>query len=105
MTTNFTTDVSQIVLFIGIMAFLVSVITEALKTWTWFEQKVPTALTVILLSLILCPLCLLGLAAYYEVTVEWFMVFASFIAAFIVALVAMDGWERVTELSDRLIRR
>ncbi len=53
-------------------------------------------MTVIILSLILCPVCLLGLAAYYGVAIEWFMVFASFIAAFIVALVSMDGWERVT---------
>ena len=31
--TNFTVDVSQIVLFIGVMAFIVSIITEALKKW------------------------------------------------------------------------
>ena len=71
--TNFTVDVSQIVLFIGVMAFIVSIITEALKKWTWFDKKVPTALTVIILSLILCPVCLLGLAAYYGVAIEWFM--------------------------------
>ena len=94
--TNFTVDVSQIVLFIGVMAFIVSIITEALKKWTWFDKKVPTALTVIRL---------LGLAAYYGVAIEWFMVFASFIAAFIVALVSMDGWERVTELAEKLIRK
>lgn len=99
------TDVSQIIAFVGIMAFIVSAITEALKKWTWFDSKVPTALTVILLSLILCPACLLGLASYYGVATSWFMVFASFIAAFIVALVSMDGWERVTELAKKLIRK
>ena len=40
-----------------------------------------------------------------RVAIEWFMVFASFIAAFIVALVSMDGWERVTELAEKLIRK
>ena len=99
------TDVSQIIVFVGIMAFIVSAITEALKKWTWFDRKVPTALTVILLSLILCPVSLFGLAAYYGITVTWFMVFASVIAAFIVALVSMDGWERVTELAEKLIRK
>lgn len=103
--TNFTADVSQVVVFIGAMAFIVSVITEALKKWAWFDRRVPTALTVILLSLILCPACLLGLAACYGVATPWFMVLASFIAAFIVALVSMDGWERVTELAERLIRK
>ena len=102
---DFTADVSRIVVFIGVMAFLVSVITEALKRWTWFDRQVPTALAVILLSLILCPACLLGLAAYFGMAVTWFMVFASFIAAFIVALVSMDGWERITELAKKLIRK
>ena len=101
--TNF--DVSQVIVFIGVMAFIVSVVTEALKKWVWFEEKVPTALTVICLSLILCPACMFGLAAYYGIAIEWFMVFAAFIAAFIVALVSMDGWERVTELADRMIRK
>ena len=45
--TNFTADVSQIIVFIGVMAFIVSVITEALKKWTWFDRKVPTALSLI----------------------------------------------------------
>lgn len=89
--TNFTVDVSQIVLFIGVMAFIVSIITEALKKWTWFDKKVPTALTVIILSLILCPVCLLGLAAYYGVAIEWFMVFASFIACLHCGVV-VNGW-------------
>lgn len=101
--TNF--DVSQVIVFIGVMAFIVSVVTEALKKWEWFEEKVPTALTVICLSLILCPACMFGLVAYYGIAIEWFMVFAAFIAAFIVALVSMDGWERVTELADRMIRK
>ena len=102
---NITLDVSQIIVFVGVMAFIVSCITETLKKWTWFDDKVPTALTVIILSLNLCPAGMLGMAAYYGVPVEHFMVFASFIAAFIVALVSMDGWERVTELAERLIRK
>jgi len=102
---NTTVDAAQIIAFVGVMAFLVSVVTEALKKWTWFEQKVPTALAVIILSLILCPVSMIGMAAYYGATIEWFEVFASFIAAFIVALVSMDGWERVTELAGRMLRK
>ncbi len=102
---SITQEVSQVISFIGIMAFIVSAITEAVKKWTWFEKRVPTALTVIVLSLILCPVCALGLAAYRGVAVTWFMVAASFIVAFIVALVAMDGWERVTDLAGKLIRK
>ena len=102
---GFLTDVSQIVAFIGVMAFIVSVVTEVLKRWEWFDKRVPTALAVIILSLILCPACMLGLAAYCGAVISWFMVFASFMAAFIVALVSMDGWERVTEIAGRFIRK
>ena len=47
------------------------------------------ALTV---SLLLCPLA---------VVIVWYYVFASFIAAFIVYLVATGGWERVVEMWQR----
>lgn len=99
------TDFSQLILIIGVLAFIVSAITEALKHLSWLDSRVPTALVVIVLSLILCPVSMLGLLSYYGQPIEWYMVFASFIAAFIVALVAMDGWERVTELAQRLIRK
>lgn len=102
---NLTADFSQYILFIGVLAFVVSVITEALKKWEWFDKKVPTALVVICLSLVLCPVAMLGMMQYLKQPIEWYMVFASFVAAFIVALVAMDGWERVTELAEKLIKR
>ena len=85
-------DVSMVVMFIGIMAFIVSVITEGLKKITWLESRVPTAITVIILSLVLCPLCMVAAMCWMKQPIAWYMVFASFIAAFIVALVAMEGW-------------
>nr|DAJ20772.1 MAG TPA: holin [Myoviridae sp. ctEXz2] len=94
-------DGTRIVMFIGLMAFLVSVITEVLKKWEWLDRKMPTQLLTILLSLLLCPLAYISLVLYSRQVIDWFMVFASFLAAFIVAMVAMDGWERVKELADR----
>lgn len=98
-------DVSKILLYLGFMAFIVSVITEALKKWEWFEKKSHTAIVVIVISIILCPVSMLGLASYFGIVIEWYMVFASFIAAFIVALISMDGWERVNELANKLIKK
>lgn len=103
--TKLTTDLSQLVLYIGVLAFVVSVITEALKKWKWFDKKVPTALVVIGLSLVLCPLSLFGMMSYLNQPIEWYMVFASVMAAFIVALVSMDGWERLKELAEKLIKK
>lgn len=96
---------AYVLLFIGTMAFIVSCITEVLKHVTWLDEHVPTAMVVIVLSLVICPVGFAGLAKYYKVALDWFMVFSSFIAAFIVALVSMDGWEKFYELKKRCIRK
>lgn len=92
--------VSYILIAIGVMAFLVSTITQVIKSWPGLE-KLPTSAVVIILSLILCPTCLVALLCYYSQPIEWYMIFACMIAACIVALVAMDGWERLKEIWDR----
>ncbi len=98
-------DVTKLVAAIGVLAFIVSCIAEVLKHVKWLDAVLPTGIVVIILSLVICPVAILGMLAYAGQPITWFMVFASFIAAFIVALVAMDGWERVTELAGKLIKR
>ena len=85
---------------IGVMAFIVSVITQVIKSWPGLE-KLPTAAVVIVLSLILCPAAFMALMAWQQQPITWYMVFACMIAAFVVALVAMDGWERIKEIWER----
>ena len=85
---------------IGVMAFLVSVITQVIKELPCFKP-VPTAVVVIVLSLVLCPAALVALMAWLSKPITWYLIFACMIAAFIVALVAMDGWERVAEIWKR----
>ena len=85
---------------IGVMAFIVSVITQVIKSGPGLE-KLPTAAVVIVLSLILCPAAFMALMAWQKQPITWYMVFACMIAAFVVALVAMDGWERIKEIWER----
>ena len=56
---------------------------------------------VLVVSLVLCPVALVALLAWMSKPITWYLLFACMIAAFIVALVAMDGWERVTEIWQR----
>lgn len=92
--------VSYVLIAIGVMAFLVSVITQVIKAWPGLD-KLPTSAVVIVLSLVLCPACLVALLYWQGQPIEWYMVFACMIAACIVALVAMSGWEKVSEIWQR----
>ncbi len=91
---------SYLLIAIGIMAFIVSVITQVIKSWPGLD-KLPTAAVVIVLSLILCPTAFIALMAWKKQPIEWYMIFACMIAAFVVALVSMDGWERIKEIWER----
>ncbi len=85
---------------IGVLAFLVSAIVQAIKELPGL-QRVPTSVVALAVSLILCPLAVVIACQYLKLVVTWYYVFASFIAAFIVYLVATGGWERVAKLWER----
>lgn len=91
---------TYILMAIGILAFLVSSIVQVIKELPRLKQ-VPTSVVALVISLVLCPLAMIIVCQYFKVVIEWFYVFAAFIAAFIVYLVATGGWERVTELWNR----
>lgn len=85
---------------VGVLAFLVSAIVQVIKELPGL-QRVPTSVVALAVSLILCPLAVVIACQYFKVVITWYYVFASFIAAFIVYLVATGGWERVAEMWKR----
>lgn len=85
---------------IGVLAFLVSAIVQAIKELPGL-QRVPTSVVALAVSLILCPLAVVIICQYLKIVITWYYVFASFIAAFIVYLVATGGWERVSAMWSR----
>lgn len=91
---------SYLLMAIGVMAFLVSIITQVIKSWPGLD-KLPTAVVVIILSLILCPTTFVALMSCQNQSITWYMVFACMVVAFVVALVALDGWERINEIWKR----
>ncbi len=101
---NMATALNVILTFIGGCAFLTSVVTEALKSIEKIN-RLPTKLLCYIVALVLTTPVFYAMMAYLNQPVEWFMAFASFLASFVVAKVSMSGWDDVTELTGRLIRK
>ena len=85
---------------VGILAFMVSVIVQAIKEMPMLK-KIQTNVVALAVSLILTPVAVVIFCMYYGIVIEWYYIFASFLAAFIVYLVSTGGWERITEIWNR----
>lgn len=85
---------------IGVLAFLVSIITQVFKEIPWLK-KIQTNAVALGIALILCPLAVVILCIYMQIAIMWYYIIGAVIAAFIVYLVATGGWERVTEMWNR----
>lgn len=85
---------------VGILAFFVSVVVQVIKEIP-ILKKIQTNVVALAVSLILTPVAVVVLCIYYGIVIEWYYVFASFLAAFIVYLVSTGGWKRITEIWNR----
>lgn len=85
---------------IGALAFIVSVITQVIKGIGIFN-KVPTDILVFVLSIGITVIAFIAYMQYIQMAILWYMILASVIAGFVVAFVAMYGWEKLSELWKR----
>lgn len=98
---SFTAEtLSQLVVAVGALAFVVSVITEVIKG-IGVMKKVPTDIVVIILSMVLTVVAFFAYAQYAALVVAWYWVVAALICGFFVAFIAMYGWSKLNELWTR----
>lgn len=93
-------SLSQLMIAIGALAFVVSVITEVIKG-IGVLKKIPTDIVVIVLSMILTVVAFFAYAQYTSRVVAWYLVVAAIICGFFVAFIAMYGWDKINELWNR----
>ena len=101
--TQLLTNVSAIVVAIGILAFIISVIVQVVKNITLFK-KVPTDLLVFVLAIVLTIGAYFAYISYAAIAFVWYMFIAAILIGFIVALVAMQGWAKVVAIGKRYIK-
>lgn len=93
-------SLSQLMIAIGVLAFVVSVIAEVIKG-IGVLKKVPTDIVVIILSMVLTIVAFFAYAQYASLVVTWYLVVAAIIGGFFVAFIAMYGWSKLKELWTR----
>ena len=99
----FVYDFAALATVIGMLAFVVSVITQVTKE-VWFLAYIPTSLQVIVLSVTVTVASYIAYAQYSYMQIHWYMIAASIIAGFFVAFVAMFGWDKMSEIYNRVKR-
>lgn len=95
-----TSNIMIILALIGAIAFIVSVITQVIKGVGVFA-KIPTDGLVLVLSIGITVAAFVAYSQYLHMTILWYMVLAAIMAGFVVAFVAMYGWEKLSELWKR----
>lgn len=85
---------------IGLLAFIVSVIIEVIKEIPTLD-KLPTDAVVLVLSFVVTQITYFAYVSIQGLPVIWYQVVGTFIGGFIVAFVAMFGWEKLSELWQR----
>lgn len=93
-------SIETIILAIGVLAFCVSVITEVFKG-VGLLAKIPTDALVLVLSLALTITAFIAYMQYVQQAILWYTILAAIMAGFLVAFVAMYGWQKLTELWGR----
>lgn len=91
---------SSVLIVIGIAAFIVSMVTQVIKEMPRLA-KLPTNAVALMISMVICPVIVTVACQYFRVVIEWYYIFASFMAAFVVYLVSTGGWERVHNIWER----
>lgn len=86
-----------LILIIGVMAFLVSAVVQAIKN-VGFLKRIPTDAVVIVLSIAFAVLALYAYAAIAVIVVPWYGVVGAIVLGFVVAFIAMFGWGKIRSL-------
>ena len=94
------TNMTTILAVIGALAFMVSVITQVFKG-VGVLAKIPTDILVFVLSIGMTVTAFVAYMQYIQQTILWYMILAAILAGFLVAFVAMYGWEKFAELWNR----
>lgn len=97
------TNMTLLIAVIGVLAFIVSLVTQVFKG-VGVLSKLPTDILVLVLSIGITVTAFMAYMQYIQQAIIWYMIIAAILAGFIVAFVAMYGWEKLSKLWKRFYK-
>lgn len=91
------TNITSLVAIVGALAFMVSIITQVFKG-VGILAKIPTDILVFVLSIGITVIAFIAYMQYIQQIILWYMIIAAIMAGFIVAFIAMYGWDKFSNL-------
>lgn len=86
---------------IGAMATFVTIVTEFTKSWG-FLDRIPTSLQVLAVSMLVSVLSVVIYVQMQKAEMVWYYIVGAIVLGWIVAYVSMYGWEKLTEMWEKL---
>ena len=100
---NLLTGGITLVTVVGALSFFVSIITQLTKEFV--PKVIPTKLYALILSVVVTMSAVLCYLSYKSVEIKLYVVVGSFALGFIVAFIAVYGWNEFKELKDRFMKK
>lgn len=85
---------------IGVLAFIVSLITQVIKEMPGLS-KIQTNAVALVVSIVVTVLAVVVFCIIIRTQLLWYYMVGAVIAAFIVYIVATSGWEKIAEMRSR----
>lgn len=95
---------SILMIVIAALCTLITVITEFTKE-IGILKKIPTALQVLVTSIIVCQVALFAYLTYAEIHCVWYYPVAVFFAAFVIAIICTRGWDYLIDIIRRFYKK
>lgn len=100
---NLLTGEVTLVTLIGALSFFVSIIAQLTKEF--IPKVIPTKLYVLILSVAVTVTAVLSYLSYKSVDIKLYLILGSLAMGFIVAFIAVYGWDEFKELKDRFMKK
>jgi uncharacterized membrane protein len=93
-------NVSTILFIFGVLAFITSIIVQAIKEMPNLKD-IPTELIALIVSELVTILSIVSFCSYKQISAEWYFYTGSVIAGFFVYMIATGGWEKVNAIWEK----